>query len=309
MGEDDFRGISEAVSNDWHSDAVCFFLWLENGWHSFWLTIECWGRGENEFQGPSGRMRARNSLPVSGSPRSSSRGGSLRHCTKGKNFQYLKTHSNQGNVSQFIHFYYQLFVPFTKLKMRCDWLKVSNEKRLWKRLCQFHFSTHQINFILDEMAKQREKNAQNNNFNKNNNRSSRTLHPYNNNNNSNNNSNYASRQNSVQRSCDSNESDDNKQWVNFSLKFISLRITDFYCGYCCWLNIAVRAGIQCFSPTFEPTPRWCHDPTAAGELRWWTGQSFHQLPGREEPFRSAAHQHGQRGQQLPAAWSQCVLQS
>jgi len=100
--------------------------------------------------------------------------------------------------------------------------KVSNEKRLWKRLCQFHFSTHQINFILDEMAKQREKNAQNNNFNKNNNRSSRTLHPYhnnnnnnssnNNNNNSNNNSNYASRQNSVQRSCDSNESDDNKQW-------------------------------------------------------------------------------------------------
>jgi len=92
--------------------------------------------------------------------------------------------------------------------------KVSAEKRLWKRLCRFHFSPHQINFILDEMAKQREKNAHNNHFNKNSNRSSRTLHPYlnNTNNNSNNNSNYVSRQNSV-RSCDSNESTDHKPWT------------------------------------------------------------------------------------------------
>ena len=144
-------------------------------------------------------MRAGNSFPAGGSPRSPSSGGSLRHCTQSKHHRYNSVINSIS--SQLIHFR----------------LKVSAEKRLWKRLCRFHFSPHQINFILDEMAKQREKNAHNNHFNKNSNRSSRTLHPYlnNTNNNSNNNSNYVSRQNSV-RSCDSNESTDHKPWVNYN---------------------------------------------------------------------------------------------
>jgi len=111
--------------------------------------------------------------------------------------------------------------------------KISAEKRLWKRLCRFHFSPHQINFIIDEMSKERDKNAHrereknsNSNTNKTN-RGSRTLHPYlnnsnnnnNNNNNSNNsnhnsNSNYLSRQNSVRSSRDSiTESSHHKAWL------------------------------------------------------------------------------------------------